>query len=323
MADNVVDNSPEMPLDDPRVAEFLAKAEGREVEPKPEEKKGVKAKPAASPAREKAADDATDEDEGVDETREQLKAQRDGLKAELARRQGNSAKVDELEQELAAIKTKLTAPTESKFSWVRKLDDDALASKHTDWDDELSDARAKYGRAEEAGDERAMERQGQRILAAKETLSAFRKETLDRTRREAADAEANSREAQSIQSEIDEMHDAVADAYPEMLTKGSEQWEAANKEFIEHPKLMQQLGPLGEIVAIAMSHIRNPELGGKKTASAARKDVLGKLDKGIKRSLSTGATAPSTQRSVDYTGAVGDADGLAKFNAMIDRFKGG
>jgi len=323
MKDGIQDNSPEMPLDDPRVAEFLAKAEGREAEPQPDKKEGVKPKPAASPAQVKAEDGADGEEEGADETPEQLKAKIKGLTAELSRRQGNSAKVEQLETELEAVKAKLNQPVSNKFAWIVKLDDDALASKQTDWDDELADARAKYGRAEEAGDERAMERQGHRILQAKETLSAFRKETLDRTKRNQEEANAFNKEAQAIQSEIDEMHDAVAEAYPEMLTKGSEQWEAANKEFVEHPKLMKQLGPFGEIVAIAMAHIRNPELGGKSAASAVRKEVLGRLDKGIKRSLSTGASAPSTQRSVDYTGAINDAESLAKFNQMIDKFKGG
>ena len=320
MADGIVDNSPEMPLDDPRVAEFLAKAQGDPVKPQADSE-GVKPKPAASPAPVKPDDKSDDESE--DETAEQLKAQRDGLKAELARRKGNSDQVEALRAELAAVKEKLAKPTENEFSWIVKLDNDALASKQTDWDDELADARSKYGRAEEAGDERAMERQGQRILQAKKTLSAFRRETLDRTKRNQDEAEELRTQTQSIRSEIDAMRDTVETQLPDLLDHDSALWKAGNEEFNAHPELMARLGPLAEIVAAAMAVVRNPDLRGGKSTSKVRKEVISNLDKGIKRSLSTGASAPTTSRAVDYSGAINSGDDLMKFNAMIDKFKGG
>jgi hypothetical protein len=315
----IVDNSPEMALDDPRIAEFVAKASGEKPESLAEPKKDVKEKPAASSAADKA--DETDE---KDETPEHLKAQIRGLQAELTRRKGNSDRVEALEQELQGVKEKLAKPeTTSEFAWIQKLDDEGLSSKSVDWDDELADARAKYGRAEEAGDDRAMERQGQRILQAKKIQSAFRKETLDRTRRNQEEANALHTETQSIQTEIADMREAVSEQFPDLMDQETDLWKAGNDEFNSHPVLMSRLGPLGEVVAAAMAIVRNPDLVSKKAAPNARREVLSTLEKSVKKSLSTGATAPNIQRNVDYTGSVGTAEGLSAFNAMIDKFKGG
>lgn len=317
----IVDNSPEMALDDPRMAEFLSAVKAPKPEPKAE-KADVKPEVPASSAETKpeGKDDAD-----LDESPDHLKARIRGLQAELTRRKGNSDRVEALEAELQDLREKVNKPAAqtSEFDWIMKLDDEALASKQTDWDDELADARAKYGRAEEAGDERAMERQGQRIITAKKTLSAFRKETLDRTKRMQAEADAAKSEAQSIHSEISAMHEVVSENFPEMLDQSSELWQAGNKIFNSHPALMARLGPLGQVVAAALAVVQHPELSVKRGSVGARREVLGTLEKSVKKALSTGASAPTTTRSVDYMGAVDSGDNLAKFNAMIDRIKGG
>jgi hypothetical protein len=315
MSDNIVDDSPEMAFDDPKIAEFIASTTGA---PAPEPKadtKDVKTKAAVSSTA-PAPKDTEDEPE---ETLDTLKARVTGLQAELTRRRGNADRVEALEQEVTNLKSKSSAPAD-EFGWIRKLDDDGLSSKSVDWDDELADARAKYGRAEESGDDRAMERQGHRILVAKKTQAAFRKETLDRTRREQAQAQEAQTEAQSIQSEITDMHDTMTELLPDLLTKGSDAWNAGNDEYVSHPKLMQRLGPLGEVVAAAMAVVRNPALLGK-TTPAARRDVIGSLEKAVKKSLSTGVSAQSQPRSVDVN--VDTGEGLARFNAMIEKIKGG
>jgi hypothetical protein len=84
---------------------------------------------------------------------------------------------------------------------------------------------------------------------------------------------------------------------------------------------MARLGPLGEVVAAAMAVIRNPALANKTASPAARRDVIGSLEKSIKKSLSTGVSSPTTTRSPSVD--VGTPDSLAAFNAMIDKIKGG
>jgi len=308
--DNIQDNSPEMPLDDPRIQEILT---GTKAEPAPE-KTDVKVV-AASSAETQEKDKENDADPDT------LKAQIKGLQAELSRRKGNAERVEALEDELKGVKAKLSAPKDD-FDWIRKLDDDGMASKQTDWDDELADARARYGRAEEAGDDRALERQGQRILTAKRTLSAFRKEALDRVRRQSEEQHEAHTEAQSIQTEIADMRDVVEELLPDVKVHGSDAWNAGNEEFITHPQLMKRLGPLGEVVACAMALVRNPNLLAK-NAPAARREVIGSLEKVVKKSLSTGASSPLTTRSVDHASSIQTSDGLASFNAMIDKIKGG
>jgi hypothetical protein len=302
----IVDDSPEMELDDPRIQEVLNAKDGVKPQPKPDVKP---AEPVSSAA-------PKTEDEPVDEKDKVIK----GLQAELARRKGNSEKLEALEAELKELKTERTQP-KNEFAWIQKLDDDALASKQTDWDDELADARAKYSRAEETGDERALERQGQRILAAKRTLSAFRKEILDRGSRRQNEKEAAQREYSTVQSEIESMHSAVQEQFEDFMNPETELWKAGNEEFNAHPALMARLGPLGEVVAAALAVVKHPELVAKKGTASARKEVIGKLEKSVKHALSTGASAPSTNQPVNYD--VSSADGLAAFNAMIDKFKGG
>lgn len=304
----ITDNSPEMALDDPRIAEALA---GKDEAPKPQSKPDVKPKEAASSAAPKAEGQEVDPRE----------AEIAGLKAELARRKGNSDKLEALENELKELKAERSQP-KNEFQWIQKLDDDALASKQTDWDDELADARAKYSRAEETGDERMLERQGQRILIAKKTLSAFRKEILDRGTRRQQEQEQAQREYSTVQSEIESMHEAVSEQFEDFTNPETELWKAGNAEYNAHPALMQRLGPLGEVVAAALAVVKHPELVAKKGGTvSARKEVIGKLEKSVKHALSTGASAPSTNQPVNYD--VSSAEGLAAFEAMISKYKGG
>jgi len=115
----------------------------------------------------------------------------------------------------------------------------------------------------------------------------------------------------------------VSELVPDFSEQGSEAWTAGNTEYENHPVLMSQLGPVGEIVAAAMAIVRNPDLLGKHTSSAARKTLIGSLEKSVKKSLSTGASAKAMTPTVDHAAAVSSPEGLANFNAMIERMKGG
>lgn len=307
----IVDNSPELALDDPLIQSIL-----NPDTPAATEKKDVKDTPAASSAA------PVVEEKSDEETPEQLKAQLRGMQAELSRRKGNADAVDVLKGEVAELKAKLSAPATDKLAWIQKLDDEALTSKQVDWDDELADARAKYGRAEETGDERQLERLAQRVLQAKETLKAFRKEGMDRVTR----SQQSFHETQTSQSvaraELDSMYDKMNAAYPDFINPETALWKAGQEQYRAHPVLMKHLGAMGEVVAAALAVVANPELLPKgQTVSAARKTIVSNLEKGTAKALLTGASAPATSRSAAVE--VNSAQGLSDFNAMIDRVKGG
>ena len=340
---NIVDNAPEMDLNDPKFSEMLAsikpgvkadeaKPEAKaEEKPAPAEKKDVK--PADKPKEPASSAENTEDDteDGDDDSPEKLKARVRGLQAELARRKGNADKVNELELQLAKVQGQLeeaakrTAETKPKTieTAIRELDTKTLIAKQTDWEDELADARARYAAAEDRGDKDSMTEHGQRISYAKTVLSAIRTETLERgERKQKEDADAQS-EATTIRAEFDAMYEVLDTQFPEFKDKDSALWKAGNKEYLDHPKIMQRLGPAGEIVAAALAVVKNPDLIGKKVKdeSSVRKEVVRNLETGLKKALSTGAGAPSTGRTV--VPSVDTGDGLAEFNKMVDRIKGG
>lgn len=340
MADGIIDNAPEMDLGNPAEFEKLvanAKAEAptgakEPVAPKPDVKPE---KPDASSASEPAKEgvdetpvDESNEDEGEPDSPATLKARVRGLQAELARRKGNAEKVNELEVQLARVQGQLEqinraprgdSPTLEEA--IKKLDDRALIGKQTDWDDELADARARYAQAEERGDDKALERQGQRIAYAKKVLSAIRLENLERTDQKNLSANQQRDEQTKVKTELDSMYSSLTTEFPDFQDKDSELWKAGNDEFLAHPEIMKRLGASGEIVAAALAILKNPELIRQKSEVTARQEVVGKLEQGVKRALKSGASSPTTGRTV--IPQVTSGEGLARFNEMVDRIKGG
>lgn len=311
--DNIVDNAQEVSLDDPALQVLLNRDTG--AAPKQQE---TGEKKAASPAASAGEQDTNEDTDPV----KALEAQVEGLKAELSRRRGNSERVEVLEQQLEELRIQAKKGAENDaYAWVMKLDDDDLVSKQTDWEDELADARARYGRAEEAGDEKSLERHGQRILVAKKTLAAFRKEGLARVTRRQKEAVDTENEVNSIQEEITSMHSAVTEAYPDLLKQDTPLWKAGDQEFRSHPALMKRLGPLGEVVAAAMAIVKNPTLVQAKGVAAGRKTVIDGLEKAVKSQLSTGASAPRVNAAPEIN--IDSQEGLARFEAMIAKLKGG
>jgi len=337
----IVDNAPEMALDDPKFIEAMAQIASKKVEkadtsvetkpddnstPTPSAKTDVK--PAVKQEEAASSAEELDTDEGAenDESPEKLKARVRGLQAELSRRKGNADKVNELELQLAKIQGQLeqaNKPSKGDTTLedaIRKLDDKGLITKQTDWEDDLADARARYASAEERGDDTAMSKHGQRIAYAKHVLSSIRTETLERSVNRQKQAEVEKNEADAVRTEFDEMYKAVNTEYPDFQDKESDLWKAGDKEYRSHPEMMRRLGPVGEVVAAALAIIKNPQLVQRSEASA-RRDVVGKLEKSVKKALSTGGGAPSTGRTV--VPSIDSADGLAEFNRLIDKIKGG
>jgi len=325
MKDTIVDNAPEMELGGPEFTEMLSKVSPKTEVEEPV-KQGEKEKVALSPEATKEPEQGEQE---VD-TPEALKAQIRGLKAELTRRAGNADKVGELEAQLQNLQGQLQAlsakpkETDELAERIQKLDDKEIYSKISDWQAELSIASSKYERAEESGDEAKIGQAYQRIVNAKRMLSAFNEERDARAERKTKQAEELRTEAEQINDELNSMYEVVNEAFPDFQNPESELWKAGNEVYVQNPALMARMGPSGEILAAALAILRNPDLVGKgKGAAAARRDVISKLDKGLSKALSAGASSPSTARNVDYGKAVASGEDLAKFNSMVDSIKGG
>ncbi len=309
----IVDNSPELDLSDPATTEILANL----TSPKEEkvEAKDVKETPEVSSTQVKV------EPEKEPDSEAQIK----GLKAELSRRQGNADKVHELEVELARLQGEMKSTkttVDPLMDAIQKLDDKDVLDRQTDWEAELSIATAKWERAEDAQNQDALRLAGERITRAKSMLSLLRREVMERSDRKHTARSVQEKETQTLTTELTGMYDSVAEAFPAFNEEGSDLWNAGQEVYKANPALMTKLGPAGEVVAAAMAIIKFPNLvkGGD---AATRKDVLKKIDKGFGKVLSTGGNSPSSSRSVDYSNAVGTSEGLAKFEDMISKLKGG
>ena len=313
----IVDNSPELDLNDPKTQEILQGVTG--------EDKGVKEEAKVSPALEPEVKRGEEAAEGEGDV-EHLKSQIRGLKAELTRRSGNAERVEDLESRLAQAEQKLAEtpkPTADPITEaIRKLDDRALIDKQTDWEDELAAARAKYERADETQNTESMRAAGERIAHAKRVLSALKSEASDRVERRSTERNQLQQEAEQINGELSEMYESVSEAFPDFTNQDSELWKAGNEEFLAHPALMRRLGAAGEVVAAALAVVKNPQLT-KGTSAQARREVISKIDKGFGKALQAGTSSPNFSRNTDYAAAIADGEGLDKFNKMIDKIKGG
>ena len=316
----IVDNSPELDLADPKTLETLANL-GKPAK-EPVKDKGVKAADV-SPASAKVEKTDEGEKDAEAETDVELRAQVKGLKAELARRSGNAERVGKLESELEDVQAQLKAkrPDDPLHDAISKLDDKALSEKQTDWDDELADARARYVRAEENGDAAVLDKAAKRIQYARQVISAMREEVLSRSDRKQKESERQRAEVDTIGTELGDMYDAVNEAFPDFQDPETELWKAGDAEFRAHPALMSKMGPAGEIVAAALA-IAKLGKSVSKDEAATRREVLSTIDKGLGKALAKGAASPTTGRQVDF-GGLDNAEKLTAFNAYIDKIKGG
>jgi chromosome segregation ATPase len=304
----IVDNSPELDLNDPKQAALLNPTDAPVKEtPKPE--------PVAEAKQEPVKEASTEVDEGVDK-----EAQIKGLKAELSRREGNAARVHELELKLASLEGKQSQSNADPIAEaILKLDDRDLIAKQTDWEDELAAARAKYERAEETQNETALQTAANRITHAKKVLTSLKQEVVDRAERKQVERQTLKEEADTLTSELTGMYEQVNEVFPDFQNPETDLWKAGNEIYKANPTLMKKMGPAGEIVAAAMAILQQ---GAKGTNTAARKEVLSNIDKGFGKALKAGTSSPNTTRTPDWSAAVTDGAELAKFNAYIDKIKG-
>lgn len=317
--EKIIDNAPELT----NLEGFEAQVASAKVRKEEPSVKDVKEEPVSS----------TGEDtqlESEPSTKEEYEARIKGLQAELSRRKGNADKVEELTNELTYMKgqldtlaaAKTTTSAEDKFlEAVQKLDDEALVSKQGDWEEEIASLRGKFDRAEELGDVEKMNSIAQKIANAKWVITKLRTETLNRSERRVNERTNQQTEFESLQSELGEMYDTVREQFPDFTNEESELWKAGKAEFDSHPVLMSKLGVAGQVVAAAMAIVKNPDLAGGKETGEVRKELIETIDKGLTKALRTGGSAPRMQQQTSFD--VESGDGLAAFNKLVDRYKGG
>lgn len=308
---------PELNLEDPKTQDLLNTLTSDKVPDAQPAKEGEK--PAVHSQKAEPESESKGEAKGDDP-----EAQIRGLRAELARRQGNADRVHELELQLAKLQgeTSKKTTTDPIVEAIQELGDKDLIGKQTDWEAELAVASAKFERAEENQNTEAMRIAGERMAHAKRVLSLLRTETLERGDRKRVEYDKQKQEVSQLETELDQMRSTVIDAFPEFENKDSELWKAGNAEYIAHPGLMSRMGAAGEIVAVAMAILKNPSLT-KGTSATTRRDVLKEIDKGFGKALKGGSVSPSTGRAQDYAQSVQNIDGLGKFNDIIENIKAG
>lgn len=254
-------------------------------------------------------------------------AQIEGLKAELARRKGNAEEVKRLEAQLEYMRGQLDTVLKSKeqdpiTTALSKMDDETLITRKDEWQEELISLRGKFDRAEELNDTTAMQELGARITNARRIIKAIQLEDRSRVERKMSSQKEVEEVTDRITRELTSMRDIIVKAQPGMDNEESDLWKAGELEFKTYPEVMRRLGPMASTVAVALAILKNPELAGKKQDTEVRKEVLNSLEKGLKKALTPGTKATaSSPTPVEYTVETGE--GLAAFNRLVDKYKGG
>ena len=301
------------------LSEMFPAEEGKE---QPKQEKAV----AEEGVKEKATSSPEDASEETDE--EDLKGKIEGLTKELGRvrkdRNASADAVGELREQLAHLRGQLEtlgkrADQDSPTAAMSKYSDEQLVQGQSEWEEELLDARVKLQKARDENNEASVEKAQRAANVAKNTLSAIRKELLDRTKRVGSDTAKAQGEAQRVVQEVVQIYDRAYESFPDLKDKDSAIWAAGNEEYNAHPTLMKQLGPLGELVAVALAVAGNPELvGGTKKAVAARKELLSEINDLSEKSLIKGGSKAKTKGTPQF-----DSMNNQDFDKIIQQIKMG
>lgn len=292
---------------------------GQEEVKVPEEKGEVKEVKTPSPG---ASDDEDPKD---------LQAKLDGLTKELARvRKGkaeSSSEVQELREKLAnvegqlAVLSKGTGSKEDGENRLAKYTDEQLLQGQTEWEDEVDEAKEAMRRARADNDEVTLSKANKALSTARNTLISIRKELHERTKRVGVEQAKAQNETNELVQEISGIYEHTYEVFPDLKDQDSELWKAGNKAFTSHPKLMKQLGPLAEIVAVSLALSENPELlpgGGTKKVKEARKELLEEINERAEQTLIKGKGTTSKKTTPDF-GSMPKQD----FDALIHKIKMG
>ena len=244
-----------------------------------------------------------------------LKAKIEGLTKELKRvraKSESSADVERLVGEVNALKEQVTAAKQTTPQYSL----DQLESMDLEWTDLLADARAALRIAQAGNDTEGARHAADQVQKAKGQIVAVRAEKRRQESLARSAASQGTSEAAALQQEVSSLYESTVKQFPDLKDKDSELWQACNDTFSEHPRLMKTLGPLAEVVAVAMTIASNPDVVGSRDTKT-RSTLLENIDQAAQRALHKGKTSAATPK-----GAPNFEDmPLDKFEAVLAKVK--
>ena len=328
-SDGIMDSSPEMDFNSP---EFAAALAGKAVE-----KKEEKVKESADETAEKEPGSAPDEAETEKESDEKEESSKEedkdesepssvkALRKELKRvRAANREKDEKLESLEAKVNqlaeksdTKELSEKDRQVVKLTKMSDPDFKRVSNEWRDELVDATAKLHVAQARGDAEAEESAKQRVARAK-----VAQDLLDEAKEKRAEVTVRSKEKEDEErGHIEESLAAIQDDFlktlPALKDHESEAFKAGEREYNRHRALMQKMGPMGQMLAVALAIIRNPKLVGR-DAVAARKELINNVEEAASKALDTGVKGGTKGKGIQMP-----EPGTQSFEDFIERLKSG
>ena len=328
-SDGIMDSSPEMDFNSP---EFAAALAGKAVE-----KKEEKAKESADETAEKEPGSAPDEvetekesDEKEDPSKEEdkdesepasVKALRKELKRVRAANREKDEKLESLEAKVNQLAeksdTKELSEKDRQVVKLTKMSDPDFKRVSNEWRDELVDATAKLHVAQARGDAEAEESAKQRVARAK-----VAQDLLDEAKEKRAEVTVRSKEKEDEErGHIEESLAAIQDDFlktlPALKDHESDAFKAGEREYNRHRALMQKMGPMGQMLAVALAIIRNPKLVGR-DAVAARKELINNVEEAASKALETGVKGGTKCKGIQMP-----EPGTQSFEDFIERLKSG
>lgn len=255
---------------------------------------------------------------------EDLKAKLAGLQAELARvrkqKSGGEGEAASLKEALANLEGQVKVLRESKTTAtleerVAALSDEQVQDNEILWRDELTDARVLARMAERDNDPDGVAKANARIDTARKMQKLY--DTVQRTRSatQAESVKAQGEYKNVLSTEVDALFNTTYATIPELKDTESEIWKAGQVEYKLYPTLMKQLGPLGEMIAVASAVAKNPQLVSKKSAAKLLADIEDVADKTFQK----GGTAP--RMALSKPTVVNSQKDLSDFEAQVAAIK--
>lgn len=328
-SDGIMDSSPEMDFNSP---EFAAALAGKAVD-----KKDEKAKESADETAEKEPGSAPDETETEKESDEKeepskeedkdesepasVKALRKELKRVRAANREKDEKLESLEAKVNQLAeksdTKELSEKDRQVVKLTKMSDPDFKRVSNEWRDELVDATAKLHVAQARGDAEAEESAKQRVSRAK-----VAQDLLDEAKEKRAEVTVRSKEKEDeerghIEESLATIQDDFLKTLPALKDHESDAFKAGEREYNRHKALMSKMGPMGQMLAVALAIIRNPKLVGR-DAVAARKELINNVEEAASKALDTGVKGGTKGRGIQMP-----EPGTQSFEDFIERLKSG
>ena len=145
---------------------------------------------------------------------------------------------------------------------------------------------------------------------------------MDEAKEQRAEVTVRSKEKEDEErGHIEESLAAIQDDFlktlPALKDHESEAFKAGEREYNRHRALMQKMGPMGQMLAVALAIIRNPKLVGR-DAVAARKELINNVEEAASKALDTGVKGGTKGKGIQMP-----EPGTQSFEDFIERLKSG